>query len=458
MFARFILCAFFLLPLSGVLGQGLPEISAYSPSLGNVDHNSDGFVVTMPNGNLVHLFRLDPGPMGYHFGNTGRIAMRKSYDNGLTWDTTRIVFNDNYDNRNIHGGLIHDSVIYLTARRFDAFANLHIDYSQMLSYDEGQTWTTPEVINSQGQCSGTHMLIEIPGRGYYNIIYTSNYVELRQSDNGIEWDSIVHVWDYRISRDFVISEACFAWIGEGKLIGLLRNDSIQVGQAMLQVMSDDYGLTWTTPQMTNLADSFFVPSPCIFYDQAHDDLWVIATDRRAVVDSSLSHLNEELWVYKSDPDSVFINPSAHELYYKSQRPYANIMRFYGYPVASKLNNGNYIVLFVESTYRDFFVGERAFFYKFYIDYDPQGNASVNLENQIQCWPNPFSEDLWIQHSGGISSVEISDMTGKTVYRSGLLPDLPTEIQIPVNDIAGPGIYLGHVHSKSGTSVVKLIKQ
>ncbi len=124
--------------------------------------------------------------------------MRKSYDNGDTWTNLEDVYNSPFDDRNIHGDITEDGRIIITFRKFDAFTYTDIGYFMLYSDDFGVTWNGPFEINTQAASSGTHQIFGNNIMGYYNVIYTHNYCEMRHSWDGVNWDSIVFVWDFRI--------------------------------------------------------------------------------------------------------------------------------------------------------------------------------------------------------------------------------------------------------------------
>ncbi len=80
-------------------------------SLINEDHTSEGFLISLEDGIIVHFFRLDPGENGSHIGNKGRIVKRVSLDDGNTWSSHSIVYEDDFDDRNVHGGITDDNLI-----------------------------------------------------------------------------------------------------------------------------------------------------------------------------------------------------------------------------------------------------------------------------------------------------------------------------------------------------------
>ncbi|MGQ9847609.1 MAG: sialidase family protein, partial [Bacteroidales bacterium] len=311
------------------------------------DHNSEGFLITIDS-TVYHFFRQDPGITGYHTGNGGRIMLRTSNDNGDTWSTPIVIYDSPYDDRNVHGGITENGRIIVTFRKYDAPTATHIEYCFMYSDDKAQTWHGPFTVATEGHTSGTNQIFGNNNIGYYNIIYSTNYCEMRHSWDGSNWDSIIYIWDYRLSNLYKISEASFTYLGNGVIIGLFRNESGILGENFFQVESYNYGLNWTEPTLTNIAEGFFCPSPWIFYEPVFNHVWVIATDRRGNFSNFYNHNQDAIWLYKMYPDEIIGNPNDYLPFLVFERPNPSFYRFYGYPASTKTPDGNYLVLFTES--------------------------------------------------------------------------------------------------------------
>lgn len=342
-------------------------VTDIKPSLVSNDHTSEGFMVTLNSGRIVHFFRFDAGYNGHHIGNAGKIVKRYTDDGGLTWSPMKVVFEDNYDDRNINGGLVGNDRIVLTFRRFDAVSLQQIDLNLIFSDDGGETWSNRQIINSIGVCSDTHRLINVPGKGYLNVFSNNNYIEIRFSNNGITWNDIAYVWDYRATQQYKLNESCFAYSKDGKIFGLMRNETYSVGGNYYQVVSGDSGKTWTSPVSTNMANGYFSPSPCILYDNIHDDLIAIATDRRGGNVLNQDNLNSQIWIYSNKVEDVFSDPLNWKLLKAFKRPQPSAYRLYGYATYAKKKDGNYLVVFSEASLK-LNNKENADFYQFEIKY------------------------------------------------------------------------------------------
>ena len=389
------------LVFSGLRSQYLnpneyPLVTEPEISLKTIDHNSEGFLVTWDTV-VYHFFRFDPGTTGNHTGNNAKVVMRLSYDNGATWTPLQVIYDSPFDDRNVHGGITENGRIIVNFAEYDAFTQTQIGYYFIYSDDFGVTWNGPILVNTVAVTSGTHQIFGNNMMGYYNIIYNHRYCEMRHSWDGINWDSIVYVWDFRfLNTQYRISEASFAYLGNGVIIGLFRNDSGVLGENFYQVESYDYGQTWTDLRLTNIADGLFCPSPWIFYDVEHNHVWIIAIDRRGIF-LQYNHAHSLIWLYKMYPDEILGNPTEYTPFLTFQRPKPSFYRIYGYPASVKTSDGNYLVIFTESEYRN--KGEWAYLYQFKIIYqiNPPLTSATNYQTpfSMQLFPNPASEEIYL---------------------------------------------------------------
>ena len=172
----------------------------------------------------------------------------------------------------------------------------------------------------------------------------------------VEWIGEKYIFDFRGLKN--IDEPRFAHLGDGKIMGLFRDD---LGSNYFQTTSSDYGKSWTIPVKTNLNNNIFSPNPEIFYDESTDILYVIGTDRGS------PNISNALWVYANRPNEVFGNPNGYKLIKKLERPHPTNFRLYGYPATTRLSNGDYLIIFTES-YKKENGKEQADFYQFRIKY------------------------------------------------------------------------------------------
>lgn len=335
------------------------------PSMITEDHTAEGFMVTLPDGSIRHFFRLDPGFAGHHVGQDARIVQRTSYDQGVNWTQPVKIYEDEWDNRNVHGGLTREGRIVLFFRNFRPANKKTIATNFMYSDDYGITWSpVQQLSNELADNPGTHKMIHIPGIGYMQSFYQPFVVQLRFSNDGSNWDSTGQVWDYRKDQSKKITEACFAYAGNGRLVGLFRDEN---RLNFFQVSSADYGKTWTEPIRTNIGGGkFFTPSPQIFYDDYTNKLVVLTNDRRGLNGDVNTMIDAQFYIYLNDPDSAIGNPMSYQRVYEVERPNRNVHHFYGYPTQTKLSKGRYLVVFTEAYLKEN-RREQADFYQFFFE-------------------------------------------------------------------------------------------
>lgn len=421
------------LSISNLLAQNVinknvkynPVISEFVPSLISEDHTAEGFLVTLSTGRIVHIFRLDPGQEGHHVGNAGRIVRRYTDDGGLTWSQNYTIYNSQYDDRNVAGGLVQNDRIVVFFRRYEAVTVQTIDLLFMYSDDGGDSWSDTVKINTVAHGPGPHQLIEVPGKGFMAIFYDSYYVEIRYSQDGTRWDEIDYRWDYRANYSHNITECSFAYVGNGRIVGLTRDNNYAWGSHPYQFSTTDYGTEWSNPMKTNLADSFFCAAPLVFYDNMHNDLWTIVTDRRSHCGPQYQNKDSEIWIYRNNPDEVIDNPMNYKLFTKRLRPQPNFYRLYGYPIFTKKLDGNYLVIFTESS-RKVNYKEQADFWQFEIKYEESTYAYSDLdfygEILSQNYPNPVTQsstiDFYVDSEENLKDLSISfyDLKGRLVKK------------------------------------------
>lgn len=454
----FILLTYFLVHSPGVYSQ-----LTIFPSLISDDHTAEGFMLTLPDGSLRHFFRLDPGVEGHHIGNNSRIVQRASFDQGLTWSATRDIFEDEWDNRNIHGGLTQEGRIVLFFRRYNAINRKTISTNFIYSDDWGWTWSDLKTIDAGPiDNPGTHKMIYVPGKGYMQSFYTPWLCELRYSDDGSNWDRKGYKWDFTNKRELKITEACFLYLGEGRMIGLMRDEWFS---NYYQVISMDSGNTWTDPVRTNICMPFFTPSPQFFYDSFTNKIIVIANDRRGLNGGNYVMNDAEFYIYSNDANEAFTNPKSYVLVARFNRPFPNAHHFYGYPTYTKLDEGRYLVVFTEA-YKKENNKEQADFYQFEL----LTNAYQSLADQaviqrkgprLRIFPNPVDNNVKAEISqlvfGDRVKMEVFNSAGQLVWQQEENAYDGYSVDIDTSGLA-PGIYIMRVISGDMSATESIVIQ
>ena len=361
---RFILFLFFIFSFQFEYAQSQFDftISPVTPSLIGNDHMFLGFLTKLKTGKIIHIFRLDTGLLSSHVGNTGCIAERFSDDDGLTWSNPQVIYNDSCDDRVSSGGLLDNGdivVFFGRANATGAWTATYLDYNLISSSDNGKTWSKRVTLS---HVTGLQSAIfKIPSKkGYFSASYNHNYADLRYSSDGYNWDSVYSKWDYTNSQLYDLHEPTVSYIGDGKLIALFRQEN----KTLYQSVSSDFGLTWTEPSITSIANNKYCVALLNFYDDAIGKLITITTDRRGF-NYGTSNKNSGIWIYCDNPETVFNNPLAYVDPLFKNRVLISSFRFLGYPVSTKLNDSTYLVIYSENKRKSDTL-ENANFYQFQI--------------------------------------------------------------------------------------------
>ena len=350
------------------------------PSLVGPDHTFEGSLIRLPNNDILHLFRIDPGYFGNHVGNNGGIGKRISKDNGKTWSAPEVIYNDQYDNRFSTAYRLDNGDIIAFFRRYncyDTWNGVNVDSDMIISTDNGETWSSRIYLQQIGPSGCFMNVFKIDGKpGYFASTYANSYIDLRYSIDGYSWDSIYYKWDYRDSAHLQINEPYFASLGGGKVIGLFRVEN----RPIHQVISYDFGKTWSEPTPTNIANGFFCPAPTIMYNEGFNKALIVVTDRRGA-SYDINNFNSGVWVYFEDVDKIISNPLEYNSYNFIQRGFPNTFRMLGYPSTIETSDTSYIVLYSDA-YKKPNSLEDADYYQFSIVINPaigKKSQSIFLE-------------------------------------------------------------------------------
>lgn len=463
-------CGFYFLLFLRVFSQNTTyqdSVSITEPVLSykNSFHNTDGFLVTLSDGTIIQFFRQDSVDITQHVGNYGKIVQRRSFDHGQSWTNPILVYSDSFDDRNIHGGLLENDVIFLTFRRYNALTGQHVNYNMMYSYDSGSSWSYPTVFNTIGACSGTSSLCKVPGLGYLFPIYKQDYVELRLSPDGYDWQNVVKVWNYVPNHQFRISESSVTYCGQGRIIVLFRNDRKMMGETVLMAYSLDFGNTWSELLYTNIADGFHCPSPWSFYDELRDEYWVIVNDRRGeMIDSVCNHEDESFWIYRNRPEEVIENAESFHLFNKMQRPEPSFYRLYGYPISTWTADGNVLVMFTENEYRSSpNKGEWPYFYQFYINFDVSTDVlQSQIDKLVSVFPNPATREAKITGKAFTTdeiSYFLTGLDSRVLAGGKILPgqDKVYELSLLIDNIPS-GLYVVSMVQGNEQWSIRIVKE
>ncbi len=346
---------------SGDFNSGNIQISDVNPLLFNDDHNSEGFLVPKRDGNLLLIFRLDPGMGGSHVGTGGYIAQVTYYPVEDRWGEVQEVYNSHrYDDRNIHGGITNDGRIVLFFRHMDIVDGRNVTAERLFMYsdDDGESWSGPHTSESWSDSELPDPRFGVWGTGpmFYNGDtnrysmpgYGNHILYMTHSDDGSNWDEISFVKE---DEERVLTEIAAAWTGNKHQIALIRDNRTEPDHQLLQIESRDNGETWSEPQRTNMPENHWGAAPQLIYDSNRDLLIAMTSDR-----NTRDHTENSLFIYTARPDEVYQNPGNWSFAYEITRPWADEMyrdirplnlSFYGYPTIAPINENEYLVVFTE---------------------------------------------------------------------------------------------------------------
>ena len=329
-------------------------VSPFKPVLLTDDHTSEGFLAPLTNGELLLIFRLDPGVEGNHVGTNGYIAKIPYNPEKDEWGKVETIYNSHqYDDRNIHGGITKDGRIIIFFRKYDG-RDTEGRYF-IFSGDNGKTWSEPQISNAwtNPQVSripgiwSTGQMFYNPDIGKYTMLGCRG--NITYSSDGTSWEEYNLMTKTQVDT---LGEIAGAWCGNNRIIALIRDVKREYGHPLMQVESFDNGQTWTAPALTNIPPKkHFGAAPQLFYDLKRDLLIAMNSDRYSRPDEQNS-----IFIYTARPDAVMGNPEGWTLQHELKRPFAKLdfdedrplnLNLYGYNTIAPINDDEYLVVFTE---------------------------------------------------------------------------------------------------------------
>ena len=318
------------------------KISEVRPSLVSDKHESEGIVLTMPDGEIWNFFRVDDGVYWRHASNSGAIYKRYSLDNAETWSEPELLIDDpSCDDRNIGGGMTDDGDIIIFYRRYKlnyingALTGNTIDVNYLISHDHGETFSKRIPLNG---------IKKLPMR-FISAGHNKYYIPLYDEDSeirtfSVSGDSVAFSSNAYIFKGNNLEEPELS-MDNGKIVCLFRSDFGKGG--LYQCVSTDNGKTFSDAIQTNIISDMHTSLPCFFFERKYTHkAWVIVGDRK--VDSS----DSKLWIYNCSFDSIVRSSQTYLLYKSIDRPKPSKYMLYGYPTVTLMKNGKYLVLFTET--------------------------------------------------------------------------------------------------------------
>ena len=214
-------------------------------------YDAFGVMFKLSNGTLMYIYRQG----ALHIGATdfGIIRQRTSTDNGTTWSAATTLFSEALmDLRNCAGGTTPSGRMVLFYGRYNGTTWQSNVYRY--SDDDGANWSSETTLSQSGYtltAFSPHGALISTEDGqllcswYGNDATTFYSFVTKSSDNGATWGAPILVISGLASgsSNTKFTEACFAPIGNGEVIGLVRCDN---GTTFTQVKSTDHGATWAS--------------------------------------------------------------------------------------------------------------------------------------------------------------------------------------------------------------------
>ncbi len=302
-------------------------------TLASGSHDAFGVVVNT-RGRLLAIYRRGQT----HAQDPGSIVQAESTDGGGTWTLPRVLFSDPLvDQRNVAGGLLPSGTIVIFWNRYD-LAPRYYSAGVMFarSTDGGVTWSLAEPL------SGTTAygpIVDTPAGPAMVIVDGATQLAFSH-DDGRTWS------DRRPIGDLPTNETAIIWSGGNELLGFTRN--LQQ-QPMLMHRSLDLGHTWRTvaadialTPMPGTLVNWLLVSPWLFRpDPASSQVTLLFGERQTV---QPLHNYGVLRIVTFDPHAVAKSFAALDRLF--QGDYID----FGYPSATQLPSGRYVVQFHSELY------------------------------------------------------------------------------------------------------------
>lgn len=200
-------------------------------------------IVKADNGDLLVVYYWS----GSHVGGNGKIAMKRSTDDGATWGAAVTVVDTVYDDRDPSIAVLSDGTLLLSWFTYNAGP---VDVRVIRSGDSGTTWSSPVTVGTNMAWAATSskiielsdgdLLIPLYGPGSGN----QKATVVRSTDQGVTWPSSSEKVMGFVSGSHLVEQA-IAELDSGHIKGLIRSSSSD--NLAYEVHSYDYGATWDTP-------------------------------------------------------------------------------------------------------------------------------------------------------------------------------------------------------------------
>jgi len=342
-------CVFLVIFSSSVFSGNINKVSMWE------GHSAEG-VLLIKNDCLLHFFRLDPGQFGDHVGLTGNISVTKSCNQGLSWSNPRTIYDSEFDDRNVHGGITKDGLIVIFFRKYSPLkgqsdeGNGTESVNYITSHD-GVIWSSPKILDFGDidiYSAGTDRMSYSVQHGYIQTFFSPGAAFFVTSKTGKEWSKPKKIFS---TSEINTQEVSLATDGN-LMIAYIRDDSkgykkINGKGALLQTYSKDGGFKWSALERTNIAGGLYSVAPDVSYIHNLKKMVIVVNDRRGGMDP-LKNEDSQLWVYLVPMNKAALNPLKYKARYVLDRPSSSSYPFYGYASTAYLDK-SFFIMFTESS-------------------------------------------------------------------------------------------------------------
>ena len=267
---------------------------------------------------------------------TGRVVYITSPDNGVTWSAPALVYDDEYGDWNVAGGLVGGRIV-LTFERVNG--TTYFDWRCIHSDDNGTTWSDATPMADFVWFS---RIIEIPGVGFA-MAWTNNdkLVGYAVTQDGVTWSNPTVV--YESATHWSIQEPTMAY-GNGLWVFAIRRTAALPGYTFIG--SSDRGLTWGSP--VGLAGSTVPPrwamgGALVF---ASGRFWLFTANRQYNGEDGGYTADWFTWVYQSSAARLaddLEDWTLERMWLHPNYPISTV-QYYGYPGATQCDDGTLVCL------------------------------------------------------------------------------------------------------------------
>lgn len=237
-----------------------------------MQYKSEPNLLYMADGRLLCAYRKGSS----HVNADGQIVGKISSDNGATWGTEFIIYDDpTYDARNHGLGLDAGSgkiVVFL--RTYNTSTNHNNDIGYVTSSDNGATWSSFTSVASILPASIDWCpfgRITLTSVGWLMAFYQENKCYLLKSTNGgTTWSAQGYV--YNLSQSAKFNEPSMIALDSNRIIMIIRDDESASYNLFRYYKSSNGGSTWSFfagIQYTTSSQSLATPCHAVKIDNQH---------------------------------------------------------------------------------------------------------------------------------------------------------------------------------------------